>query len=205
MKTHYKFILSAFLLSIIFLSLQLFNNPKTKVLRSIDEPFCKLCISELKVNFYKDYEYEKYLKSASWIETVNKRNKFFTMEYEVTLRKPEFKYKNGLYYDKNLEIFFYPTIEELPTLIFDANSLQSNNFNEALLIKTNIDGLKHIKYSKVSGWTIYLNSLVVRLGKDELEERLIKLNIVLSDFEKNNLKNKILDLRYQNGFSVTQL
>ena len=26
-----------------------------------------------------------------------------------------------------------------------------------------------------------------------------------TDFEKNNLKNKILDLRYQNGFSVTQI
>ena len=63
-------------------------------------------MSELKANFYKDYEYEKYLKSASWIETVNKRNKFFTMEYEVTHRQPEFKFKNGLYYDKNLEIFF---------------------------------------------------------------------------------------------------
>ena len=30
-------------------------------------------MSELKANFYRDYEYEKYLKSASWIETVNKR------------------------------------------------------------------------------------------------------------------------------------
>ena len=193
------------MLSIVFLSLQLFNKPKTKVLRSIDEPFCKLCMSELKANFYRDYEYEKYLKSASWIETVNKRNKFFTMEYEVTLRQPEFKFKNALYYDKNLEIFFHPTIKELPSLIFDASSLQSNNFNEALLIKTRIDGLKQIEYSKVSGWTIYLNSLVVRLGKNELEERLIKLNVILSDFEKYNLKNKILDLRYQNGFSVTQI
>ena len=162
-------------------------------------------MSELKANFYKDYEYEKYLKSASWIETVNKRNKFFAMEYEVTLRQPEFKFKNGLHYDKNLEIFFHPTIKELPTLIFDASSLQSNNFNEALLIKTSIHGLKQIEYSKVSGWTIYLNSLVVRLGKNELEDRLMKLNVILSDFEKNNLKNKILDLRYQNGFSVTQI
>ena len=40
---------------------------------------------------------------------------------------------------------------------------------------------------------------------EELEERLIKLNAILSDFEKNNLKNKILDLRYQSGFSVTQI
>ena len=31
------------------------------------------------------------------------------------------------------------------------------------------------------------------------------LDLILSDFEKNNLKNKILDLRYQNGFSVTQI
>ena len=60
-------------------------------------------MSELKANFYKDYEYEKYLKSASWIETVNKRNKFFSIEYEVTLRQPEFKFKNGLHYDKNLQ------------------------------------------------------------------------------------------------------
>ena len=138
------------------------------------------------------------------------------MEYEVTLRQPEFKFKNGLYYDKNLEIFFHPTIQELPTLTFDASSFQSNNFNEALLIKTYIDGLKKIEYSKVSGWTIYLSSLVVRLGKNELEKRLDftvnklsggerQLNVILSDFEKNNLKNKILDLRYQNGFSVTQI
>ena len=136
---------------------------------------------------------------------MNKKNRFFATEYEVILKQPQFRFRNSLYYDKNLEIYFHPTIKQLPTLIFDASSLQSNNFNEALLIKTSIYGLKQIEYSKVSGWTIYLNSLVVKLGKNELEERLIKLNAILSDFEKNNLKNKILDLRYQNGFSVTQL
>ena len=77
--------------------------------------------------------------------------------------------------------------------------------NEAILIKRSINGLKQIEYSKVSGWTISVNTLVVRLGKDEIENRLAKLNVVLSDFEKNNLKNKILDLRYQNGFSITQI
>lgn len=193
------------MLSIVFLSLQLFNKPKIKVYRSIDEPFCKLCMSELKENFYKDYEYEKYLKSTSWVETVNKRKKFLAMEYDVTLKQPEFKFKNGLYYDKNLEIFFHPTTEELPTLIFDASLLRSDNFNEALLIKASMNGLEQIEYSKFSGWTIYLNTLVIRLGKNEIEERLIKLNIILSDFEKNNLKNKILDLRYQNGFSVRRI
>ena len=176
-----------------------------KVLRSFDEPFCKLCLSELKKNFYKYYEYEKYLKSLSWIETVNKKNRFFATEYEVILKQPHFRFRNSLYYDKNLEIYFHPTVKELPILIFDAGSLQSNNFNEALLIKTSIDGLKQIEYSKVSGWTIYVNTLSVRLGKDEIENRLAKLNVVLSDFEKNNLKNKILDLRYQNGFSIKQI
>ena len=68
-----------------------------------------------------------------------------------------------------------------------------------------MNGLEQIEYSKFSGWTIYLNTLVIRLGKNEIEERLIKLNIILSDFEKNNLKNKILDLRYQNGFSVRRI
>ena len=193
------------MLSIIFLSLQLFNKPTTKVLRSIDEPFCRLCLTELKENFYKDYEYEKYLKSTSWIETVKKKNRFFTTEYEVILKQPKFKFRNSLYYDKNLEIYFHPTVIELPILIFDPGSLQSINFNEAILIKRSINGLKQIEYSKVSGWTISVNTLVVRLGKDEIENRLAKLNVVLSDFEKNNLKNKILDLRYQNGFSITQI
>ena len=193
------------MLTIIFLSLQLFNKPTTKVLRSIDEPFCRLCLTELKENFYKDYEYEKYLKSTSWIETVKKKNRFFTTEYEVILKQPKFKFRNSLYYDKNLEIYFHPTVIELPILIFDPGSLQSINFNEAILIKRSINGLKQIEYSKVTGWTISVNTLVVRLGKDEIENRLAKLNVVLSDFEKNNLKNKILDLRYQNGFSITQI
>ena len=185
--------------------MQLFNKPTTKVLRSIDEPFCRLCLTELKENFYKDYEYEKYLKSTSWIETVKKKNRFFTTEYEVILKQPKFKFRNSLYYDKNLEIYFHPTVIDLPILIFDPGSLQSINFNEAILIKRSINGLKQIEYSKVTGWTISVNTLVVRLGKDEIENRLAKLNVVLSDFEKNNLKNKILDLRYQNGFSITQI
>ena len=205
MKTHYKFLLSAFLLSIIFLSLKLFDKPIGKVLKANDEQFCNLCIFELKKNFYRDYEFERYLKTISWIETVKKKNKFFTTEYEVTLKNPEFKFRNRLYYDQNLDIFFHPLARELPVLVFNSNSMQSENFNEALLIKNSIDGIKQIEYSKISGWTIYVKAFVVRLGKDELDKRLIKLNNILSDFEKNNLGNKILDLRYQNGFSAAQI
>lgn len=191
-------------MALLLLSIALLQKEEIRISKSQYDPSCNLCQIKLKKSFYNDYDYEKFLKSLDWVKSVNKNQKFQTIEYEVIFKKPLFSYRNGLFYDENQEIFFHPTNESIPRLSFDTENFTSEDFKAAIEIKSNMKGFLHLSHSKISGWTIHFNNLIVKIGKNNIKERLDRLKIVFINYEENNLNNKILDLRYKDGFTIAE-
>ena len=69
---------------------------------------------------------------------------------------------------------------------------------QAKLIKKNIENLKSLNYSNLSGWQVTTDKAIVKIGKSDIGERVNTKNS--NNLNQNNLNVVNLDLRYQQGY-----
>ena len=119
---------------------------------------------------------------------------------KITIKKPIFKVKNNIYYDEDFKQFFMPKKLNLPTLIVPKDDLKGVVLKQAKLIKNNIENLKSLNYSNLSGWKIVTDKVVVKIGKSDIDKRLKLLKKITNNLKQSNLNVINLDLRYQQGY-----
>ena len=66
--------------------------------------------------------------------------------------------------------------------------------------KNNIENLKSLNYSNLSGWKIVTDKVIVKIGKSDIDDRLKLLKKITNNLKQSNLNVINLDLRYQQGY-----
>ena len=88
----------------------------------------------------------------------------------------------------------------LPILLIEKDNLKSEVIKQAKLIKKNIENLKSLNYSNLSGWQVTTDKAIVKIGKSDIVERVKLLKKIINNLNQNNLNVVNLDLRYQQGY-----
>ena len=88
----------------------------------------------------------------------------------------------------------------LPTLFVPKDDLKGVLLKQAKLIKNNIENLKSLNYSNLSGWKIVTDKVIVKIGKSDIDDRLKLLKKITNNLKQSNLNVINLDLRYQQGY-----
>ncbi len=173
---------------------------------------CEICVDELKKSLYTDKYFENYVKNKDWvkgfIQTTTKQKITYTISLKEpifkinnnTLKEPVFKINNNIYYDEDFKKFFMPKKFNLPILLIEKDNLKSEVIKQAKLIKKNIENLKSLNYSSLSGWQVTTDKVIVKMGKSDIGERIKLLKKITNNLNQNNLNVVNLDLRYQQGY-----
>ncbi len=176
------------------------NNHKKIEVNLMLSSSCKICEIDLKKSFYQDKYFETYVKNKDWVENFIQTSTKQKTTYSISIKKPIFKVKNNIYYDEDFKQFFMPKKLNLPTLFVPKDDLKGVVLNQAKLIKNNIENLKSLNYSNLSGWKIVTDKVIVKIGKSDIDDRLKLLKKITNNLKQSNLNVINLDLRYQQGY-----
>ena len=176
------------------------NNHKKIEVNLMLSSSCEICEIELKKSFYEDKYFETYVKNKDWVENFIQTSTKQKTTYSISIKKPIFKVKNNIYYDEGFKQFFMPKKLNLPTLFVPKDDLKGVVLKQAKLIKNNIENLKSLNYSNLSGWKIVTDKVIVKIGKSDIDERLKLLKKITNNLKQSNLNVINLDLRYQQGY-----
>ena len=201
MKIQYKIFLLIVLVFSLIILVNVANDNYTKIkvnlMLSTD---CRSCENELKKSLYEDKYFETYVKNKGWVKSFIQTTSKQKTTYLITLRKPIFKIKNNIYYDEDFKQFFMPQKLNLPTLFVPKDDLKGVVLKQAKLIKNNIENLKSLNYSNLSGWKIVTDKVIVKICKSDIDYRLKLLKKITNNLKQSNLNVIDLDLRYQQGY-----
>ena len=161
---------------------------------------CQICENDLKNNLFKDKHFKTYVKNKDWVKDFFQTKVKQKTTYTIYLKKPIFKFKENIYFDEDFKKFFMPQKINLPTLLVKKDDLKLIVIEQAKLIKEDIENLKSLNYSNLSGWHIVTDKAVVKLGKSDIDKRLKLLKKITSNSKLSNLNVINLDLRYQQGY-----
>ena len=176
------------------------NNHKKIEVNLMLSSSCEVCEIELKNSFYQDKYFEIYVKNKDWVGNFIQTSTKQKTTYMISLKKPIFKVKNNIYYDEDFKQFFMPQKLNLPILFIAKDDLKGEALKQAKLIKNNIDNLKSLNYSNLSGWKIVTDEVIVKIGKSDIDERVKLLKKITNNLKQSNLNVINLDLRYQQGY-----
>ena len=176
------------------------NNHKKIEVNLMLSSSCEICEIELKKSFYEDKYFETFVKNKDWVENFIQTSTKQKTTYSISIKKPIFKVKNNIYYDEDFKQFFMPKKLNLPTLFVPKDDLKGVVLKQAKLIKNNIENLKSLNYSNLSGWKIVTDKVIVKIGKSDIDERLKLLKKITNNLKQSNLNVINLDLRYQQGY-----
>ena len=176
------------------------NNHKKIEVNLMLSSSCEICEIELKKSFYEDKYFETYVKNKDWVENFIQTSTKQKTTYSISIKKPIFKVKNNIYYDEGFKQFFMPKKLNLPTLFVPKDDLKGVVLKQAKLIKNNIENLKSLNYSNLSGWKIVTDKVIVKIGKSDIDDRLKLLKKITNNLKQSNLNVINLDLRYQQGY-----
>ena len=175
------------------------NHKKIEVNLTLSSS-CEICEIDLKKSFYQDKYFETYVKNKDWVENFIQTSTKQKTTYSISIKKPIFKVKNNIYYDEDFKQFFMPKKLNLPTLFVPKDDLKGVVLKQAKLIKNNIENLKSLNYSNLSGWKIVTDKVIVKIGKSDIDDRLKLLKKITNNLKQSNLNVINLDLRYQQGY-----
>ena len=178
------------------------NNHKKIEVNLMLSSSCEICEIDLKKSFYQDKYFETYVKNKDWVENFIQTSTKQKTTYSISIKKPIFKVKNNIYYDEDFKQFFLPKKLNLPTLFIPKDDLKGVVLKQAKLIKNNIENLKSLNYSNLSGWKIVTDKVIVKIGKSDIDERVKLLKKITDNLNQNNLNVVNLDLRYQQGYVI---
>ena len=176
------------------------NNHKKIEVNLMLSSSCEICEIDLKKSFYQDKYFETYVKNKDWVENFIQTSTKQKTTYSISIKKPIFKVKNNIYYDEDFKQFFMPKKLNLPTLFVPKDDLKGLVLKQAKLIKNNIENLKSLNYSNLSGWKIVTDKVIVKIGKSDIDYRLKLLKKITNNLKQSNLNVIDLDLRYQQGY-----
>ena len=176
------------------------NNHKKIEVNLMLSSSCEICEIDLKKSFYQDKYFETYVKNKDWGENFIQTSTKQKTTYSISIKKPIFKVKNNIYYDEDFKQFFMPKKLNLPTLFVPKDDLKGVVLKQAKLIKNNIENLKSLNYSNLSGWKIVTDKVIVKIGKSDIDDRLKLLKKITNNLKQSNLNVINLDLRYQQGY-----
>ena len=176
------------------------NNHKKIEVNLMLSSSCEICEIDLKKSFYQDKYFETYVKNKDWVENFIQTSTKQKTTYSISIKKPIFKVKNNIYYDEDFKQFFMPKKLNLPTLFVPKDDLKGVVLKQAKLIKNNIENLKSLNYSNLSGWKIVTDKVIVKIGKSDIDDRLKLLKKITNNLKQSNLNVINLDLRYQQGY-----
>jgi len=176
------------------------NNHKKIEVNLMLSSSCEICEIDLKKSFYQDKYFETYVKNKDWVENFIQTSTKQKTTYTIAIKKPIFKIKNNIYYDEDFKQFFMPQKLNLPTLFVPKDDLKGVVLKQAKLIKNNIENLKSLNYSNLSGWKIVTDKVIVKIGKSDIDDRLKLLKKITNNLKQSNLNVINLDLRYQQGY-----
>tara|TARA_B100002052_G_scaffold235081_1_gene218310 strand:+ start:613 stop:1230 length:618 start_codon:yes stop_codon:yes gene_type:complete len=201
LKIQYKiFLLIMLVFSIIIVVNVAKNNHKKIEVNLMLSSSCEICEIDLKKSFYQDKYFETYVKNKDWVENFIQTSTKQKTTYSISIKKPIFKVKNNIYYDEDFKQFFMPKKLNLPTLFVPKDDLKGVVLKQAKLIKNNIENLKSLNYSNLSGWKIVTDKVIVKIGKSDIDDRLKLLKKITNNLKQSNLNVINLDLRYQQGY-----
>ena len=201
MKILYKTALLAILVFSMIFIVNISNNKHKKIeVKLILSSSCEICVNELENSFNKDKFFETYVKNKDWVENFIQTSTKQKTTYSISIKKPIFKVKNNIYYDEDFKQFFMPKKLNLPTLFVPKDDLKGVVLKQAKLIKNNIENLKSLNYSNLSGWKIVTDKVIVKIGKSDIDDRLKLLKKITNNLKQSNLNVINLDLRYQQGY-----
>ena len=175
------------------------NHKKIEVNLTLSSS-CEICEIDLKKSFYQDKYFEIYVKNKDWVENFIQTSTKQKTTYSISIKKPIFKVKNNIYYDEDFKQFFMPKKLNLPRLFVPKDYLKGVVLKQAKLIKNNIENLKSLNYSNLSGWKIVTDKVIVKIGKSDIDDRLKLLKKITNNLKQSNLNVINLDLRYQQGY-----
>ena len=177
------------------------NNKHKKIeVKLMLSSSCEICVDELEKSLYKDKYFETYVKNKDWVKGFIQTSTKQKTTYTISLKKPIFKINNNIYYDEDFKKFFMPKKFNLPILLIEKDNLKSEVIKQAKLIKKNIENLKSLNYSNLSGWQVTTDKVIVKMGKSDIGERVKLLKKIINNLNQNNLNVVNLDLRYQQGY-----
>ena len=176
------------------------NNLKKIEVKLMLSSSCEICVDELKKSLYRDKYFETYVKNKDWVKGFIQTTTKEKTTYTISLKKPIFKINNNIYYDEDFKKFFMPKKFNLPILLIEKDNLKSEVIKQAKLIKKNIENLKSLNYSSLSGWQVTTDKVIVKMGKSDIGERIKLLKKITNNLNQNNLNVVNLDLRYQQGY-----
>ena len=176
------------------------NNNHKKIQVNLILTTCEICESELKNSFYNDKYFETYVKNKDWVKGFSQTKTKQKITYTISLKKPIFKINNNVYYDEDFKKFFLPKKLNLPVLLIEKDDLKSEVIKQANLIKKDVENLKSLNYSNLSGWQITTDKAIVKIGKSDIYERVKLLKKITNNLNQSNLNVVNLDLRYQQGY-----
>ena len=85
-------------------------------------------------------------------------------------------------------------------LLIAKNDLKVGVLKQAKLIKNNINNLKRLNYSNLSGWQIVTDKAIVKIGKSDIDDRVKLFKKITNNLKQSNSNVINLDLRYQQGY-----
>jgi len=176
------------------------NNHKKVQVNLMLSSSCQICENDLKKNLFNDKHFKTYVKNKDWVKGFIKTSTKQNTTYTISLKKPIFKINNNIYYDEDFKKFFMPKKFNLPVLLIEKDNLKSEVIKQAKLIKKNIENLKSLNYSNLSGWQVTTDKAIVKIGKSDIGERVKLLKKISNNLNQNNLNVVNLDLRYQQGY-----
>jgi Cell division protein FtsQ. len=177
------------------------NNKHKKIeVKLMFSSSCEICVDELEKSLYTDKYFETYVKNKDWVKGFIQTTTKQKITYTISLKEPVFKIKNNIYYDEDFKKFFMPKKINLPILLIEKDNLKSEVIKQAKLIKKNIENLKSLNYSNLSGWQVTTDKVIVKMGKSDIGERVKLLKKIINNLNQNNLNVVNLDLRYQQGY-----
>ena len=161
---------------------------------------CEICVDELKKSLYRDKYFETYVKNKDWVKGFIQTTTKQKITYTISLKEPIFKINNNIYYDEDFKKFFMPQKLNLPILLIEKDDLKNEVIKQANLIKKDVENLKSLNYSNLSGWQITTDKAIVKIGKSDIYERVKLLKKITNNLNQSNLNVVNLDLRYQQGY-----
>ena len=201
MKIQYKIFLLIVLVFSLIVLVNVANDNHTKIkVNLMLSSDCISCENYLKRSLYEDKYFEIYVKNKDWVENFIQTSTKQKTTYSISIKKPIFKVKNNIYYDEDFKQFFMPQKLNLPTLFVLKDDLKGVVLKQAKLIKNNIENLKSLNYSNLSGWKIVTDKVIVKIGKSDIDDRLKLLKKITNNLKQSNLNVIDLDLRYQQGY-----
>ena len=206
MKTHTKIFISLILITLgIFFTNSFFSKNKT-ISVTLNLPIdCLNCSEDLKTRLFYKNNFITYVKSKDWVESLIISETPNTSQFVINAKKPIFKKKISLYFDSEFKVFSMPLDLNLPNLAIDKKDINENTILQANMINNKLDNLSQINYSALSGWDIEVDGFIFKLGKENLELRLTKINKILIDLKSNYNLPLFVDLRYKKGYVIKEI